>query len=224
MRLTALLSILPFLASALARKNPHVRAYDTHQYYTLELSTHSLSLATATAEALGVELVEQLGGLDGHWLVRVPGQTPLDDTTTTTLLQSDPIEERWRGLRRRQNRSTGHQTLRSLTPLKLRKRVKRDGFHMPAPSRKHLRRQSFDDSEYRFATSDLGITDPMLHLQWHLINQNNRDIELNVTGLWARNITGTGVKVALIDDGLDMNSDDLKDNFVRVEASAFAHN
>jgi len=54
----------------------------------------------------------------------------------------------------------------------------------------------------------------MLNLQWHLINTEQKDVELNVTGLWGRNITGTGVKVAMIDDGLDFDSEDLKDNFV----------
>jgi kexin len=42
--------------------------------------------------------------------------------------------------------------------------------------------------------------------------------ELNVTKLWDRGITGTGVKIALIDDGLDYTSGDLKDNFVRLSA------
>lgn len=54
----------------------------------------------------------------------------------------------------------------------------------------------------------------MLDQQWHLINTQMKDIELNVTGLWSRGITGDGIKVVIVDDGLDFNSDDLKDNFV----------
>jgi subtilisin family serine protease len=72
-----------------------------------------------------------------------------------------------------------------------------------------------NDEELIYAQTDLGIADPMLEQQWHLINRELKDVELNVTGLWARGVTGAGVKVALIDDGLDMHSDDLKDNFVR---------
>ena len=71
-----------------------------------------------------------------------------------------------------------------------------------------------DDSELLFAQEDLGIQDPMLNQQWHLINTDMKDIELNVTGLWSRGITGQGVKTAIIDDGLDLESDDLHDNFV----------
>jgi kexin len=39
--------------------------------------------------------------------------------------------------------------------------------------------------------------------------------EMNVSKLWEQGITGEGVRVALIDDGLDYTSLDLKDNFVR---------
>lgn len=39
---------------------------------------------------------------------------------------------------------------------------------------------------------------------------------MNVSKLWDQGITGTGVRVALIDDGLDYTSLDLKDNFVRL--------
>ena len=73
--------------------------------------------------------------------------------------------------------------------------------------------------ELSFAQETLHLEDPMLSQQWHLINIENKDIELNVTKLWERGVTGEGVKVAIIDDGLDATSDDLKDNFVRALAS-----
>lgn len=204
MRLLALLAILPWLHLALAG-TPHKRTYDTHQYYALELSTSSSHLASSVASNLGVELVEQIGELEGHWLVRIPGSTPHTSTTSST----DPIVKRWHGLRRNAKRD-GNTHLKSFAPLTLRKRAKRDSSHMP-PRHSVSRR---DETEFLYAQTDLGINDPMLNQQWHLINQELPDVELNVTGLWARGITGTGVKVALIDDGLDMNSDDLRDNFV----------
>jgi hypothetical protein len=37
---------------------------------------------------------------------------------------------------------------------------------------------------------------------------------MNVTGLWKEGVTGKGVISALLDDGLDYESDDLKANFV----------
>jgi kexin len=62
---------------------------------------------------------------------------------------------------------------------------------------------------------DLGITDPMFNIQWHLHNTAYKGHDLNVTGLWEAGITGKGVTVALIDDGLDYTHEALRDNFVR---------
>jgi subtilisin family serine protease len=41
--------------------------------------------------------------------------------------------------------------------------------------------------------------------------------EMNVTR--EQGVTGTGIHVAIIDDGLDSTSEDLKDNFVRLAFS-----
>jgi kexin len=39
---------------------------------------------------------------------------------------------------------------------------------------------------------------------------------MNVTGLWEEGITGKGVISALVDDGLDYESEDLAQNFVSI--------
>jgi kexin len=67
------------------------------------------------------------------------------------------------------------------------------------------------------------IQDPVFPKQWHLINQVIEENTINVTGVWAEEIYGKGVNVAIVDDGLDMNSDDLKDNFVRHPALLAVH-
>ncbi|KAI8096740.1 subtilase [Halteromyces radiatus] len=59
----------------------------------------------------------------------------------------------------------------------------------------------------------LAIEDPGFDQQWHLINQEQHGHDLNVTGVWSQGITGKNVVVAILDDGLDMDNDDLKDNF-----------
>lgn len=38
--------------------------------------------------------------------------------------------------------------------------------------------------------------------------------DINVTGVWSQGITGKGVNVAILDDGLEFEHDDLKDNYV----------
>ncbi|KAI8072902.1 peptidase S8/S53 domain-containing protein [Gongronella butleri] len=66
---------------------------------------------------------------------------------------------------------------------------------------------------YQQLTQALSIADPGIEQQWHLINHDQPGNDLNVTGVWSQGITGKGVVVAILDDGLDMDHADLKDNF-----------
>ncbi|KAG0344041.1 pheromone processing endoprotease [Podila humilis] len=59
-----------------------------------------------------------------------------------------------------------------------------------------------------------GIEDPGFRYQWHLHNTKNGH-DINVTGVWEQGINGTGVNVAIIDDGLDSTSEDLAPNFFK---------
>ncbi|KAG0025213.1 pheromone processing endoprotease, partial [Podila clonocystis] len=59
-----------------------------------------------------------------------------------------------------------------------------------------------------------GIEDPGFRYQWHLHNTKDGH-DINVTGVWEQGIIGKGVNVAIIDDGLDMTSEDLAPNFFK---------
>lgn len=59
----------------------------------------------------------------------------------------------------------------------------------------------------------LGISDPIFTEQWHLLNIIQPGHDVNITGVWLQGVTGKNATVAIVDDGLDMHSDDLKDNF-----------
>jgi hypothetical protein len=41
--------------------------------------------------------------------------------------------------------------------------------------------------------------------------------DINVTGVWTQGITGKGVNVAILDDGVDHTHKDLADNFVKLK-------
>jgi kexin len=198
---------------ATAPKRPQPRTYDTHAYYTLELAPSlTFDSAAEVAQRLGVEVVEPLGELEGHWIVKTAGRTHDHELYTRGLLeQADPVVRRWKELRQDMKRSLKDSNhLRSLTPHTLKQRSKRAPHPRASPDRLFPR----DDTEFLFAQNDIGLMDPMLNQQWHLINQEMKDIELNVTGLWSQGVTGEGVHVGIIDDGLDMESDDLAQNFV----------
>ncbi|KAF7732073.1 pheromone processing endoprotease [Apophysomyces ossiformis] len=70
----------------------------------------------------------------------------------------------------------------------------------------------------------LGVQDPGFERQWHLINQEQRGHDLNVTGVWSQGITGKNVVVAILDDGLDMDSEDLKENYASFAEGSYDFN
>ncbi|OCF31165.1 kexin [Kwoniella heveanensis BCC8398] len=220
--LTLLLASSPATATSgpLKPRTPQPRSYDTHTYYALELDPSlSLSDASALSTSLGVELVEPIGELAGHWLVRREGPSPshddLEKRDPYALASEDPIMKRWQALSRRGSSSSSTlrydsgSSRRSLTPLSTRQRAKR--YHIPFTPNHSKKRD--DNTELLYAQNELHLQDPMLDQQWHLINTEMKDVELNVTGLWGRGITGQGVHVVIVDDGLDVNSRDLQENF-----------
>lgn len=60
------------------------------------------------------------------------------------------------------------------------------------------------------ASSD--SSDPLYTSQWHLNNTTNTSEDANVTDSWALGITGKCVVVSVVDDGLEINHEDLTNN------------
>lgn len=65
------------------------------------------------------------------------------------------------------------------------------------------------------AQKQLHISDPSFPKQWHLINAAFPGNDVNVKQLWYENVTGTGIVAAIVDDGVDYDNDNIKDNFSR---------
>ncbi|KAG8803836.1 pheromone processing endoprotease [Serendipita sp. 398] len=186
-----LLGLLLFLASPAlleASLRPVKRSYDTHDYFVLHHDPrHGHSLEDSTT-AIGAEFVEQVGELKNFYLVRYE---------KSQISDSDPLESIIPSLQKRGD--TLHLSIRSLTPQILRRRVKR----APIPTY-----PTIDE-----VTSRMDIKDPSFKTQWHIINPDYPEHMVNVTGLWEEGVTGKGVISALLDDGLDYNSEDLAANF-----------
>ena len=203
-----------------------------HHYYALETGANvSVQRATEMAEQVGAELVEKIGELDGHWLVRAAKDRRRDIDEHQVLSNWESIK---RQLDKRATKSSNHKrsvdSIQKLGHLPIRKRSKRTyipvrhgnatdaypAYHVLGARQDATEEPVQDLTELHFMQNEMNLKDPLLPKQWHLANTLMPEFELNVTKLWERGVTGKGVKVAIIDDGLDIDSDDLAANFVSV--------
>ncbi|XP_069393948.1 proprotein convertase subtilisin/kexin type 4-like isoform X3 [Paralichthys olivaceus] len=70
--------------------------------------------------------------------------------------------------------------------------------------------------EERKSDQSLTFNDPLWPMQWELFAQGeyrSSESDLNVMPVWSNNITGNGVVVSIIDDGIDHKNKDLQRNF-----------
>lgn len=155
----------------------------------------------------------------------------------------DPVIARWQHISRSRHFSThglskrqhhAALSIRDVEKQVLRRRHKRDVIYSPWDT-PHLypkhrapipgpephpypdplpRPPPLPDSNIVKVANAMKIHDPIFPEQWHLVNDKKIGNDLNVSGVWSQNITGRGVTVALIDDGVDMHSPDLTENFV----------
>ncbi|XP_071753369.1 proprotein convertase subtilisin/kexin type 7 [Centroberyx gerrardi] len=59
----------------------------------------------------------------------------------------------------------------------------------------------------------VAFNDPRYPKQWHLHNDLSKGMDINVTGVWERNITGRGVTVVVVDDGVEHTLQDIQPNY-----------
>jgi kexin len=177
----------------LSDAKPSKRDWSSYNYYAIEHIPQAGEEFNALVQTLGMEVVERVGELPNTWLVRSPASSNGEQAPAT--IRSRSI----------------HSGIAYLEQQTLRQRAKRDGKGL----------HSWDDihSSGRRAAVDIanavGIKDPEFVNQWHLFNDEIPANSMNVSGVWEAGITGKGVISAMVDDGVDYSSDDLKENFVR---------
>lgn len=252
LRLPLVLLVAQLATAATVTKTPAKRSYSTHDYYVLELGSASPASAHDCANELGVELVERVGELADHWLVRVPAspsessESSLDRRGEGSISAADSVLERFNALRRAaplypyplEARSSSSHTLerrqRVVTSLRsLERQVPRQRTKKRAPiselldssavrsDAKDTRAPVPPGGKSKVIAQELNIVDPIFNDQWHLANNPYPTYDLNVSGVWKQGITGKGVYTAVVDDGLDANSEDLRENFVRATFHGF---
>ena len=221
---------VPFLAFGTCISAFHHRDYDTRDYFAMHL--HGSSEPSTVARSLGANFEGPIGSLPDHYTFSCPKHMGgLVDDTLQEL-------RRRRKKRRRSIRDSEELpdiTSQDLSGLEgvlwhekqeLRQRlVKRIPPLPPSRPRQAVAPSYTDTTDVEKATQEaaklqldqiatkLDIQDPIFKEQWHLFNTVQVGHDLNVTGVWLDGVTGNGSITAVIDDGLDMYSDDLKANY-----------
>ena len=214
-----LLALIAWQTSAAGRN------YETHDYFALHLDP-SLSPSNV-AQSLGAYLEGPLGELENHYVYSA--------RKDASLLVENTLHEVRQGRRRKRGIENVSSNLaisaRQLSDLEgvlwsekqqLRQRLVKRIPPPPLEVRQGAPPANVppDDEEHKAAAQQLeliattlDIQDPIFKEQWHLFNPIQLGHDLNVTGVWLQGITGNGSITSVIDDGLDMYSDDLKDNY-----------
>ena len=208
MRLHSVLGLigLGYLASA---SNLRTRDYDAQDYYVLHLD--STTPPSQVALQLGFTYEGKLGELQDHHIFSCHKQE--GDLVHTALKE-----------RRRRKRSIGGSDIldgvKFAQKQKIKARMEKRGPLPPPPAGYAAPIEERQESpaeavlaKQAAVAAALGIQDPIFHEQWHLLNPVQVGHDVNVTDVWMQGITGHNATVAIVDDGLDMYSDDLKDNY-----------
>lgn len=204
MRILSLCSLLSAATLAAAAKHLPPRNYSSHDYYAIHLSPSSSP--TDLAAHLGITYEGPLDSLDHHHVFKAPKH------------ENDIVVDAQQELkRRRRKREAGYET-HVLDNVHFNQKQKINPRHWKRsiiPKRQDRAGPPITDAikAQREAANTLKIHDPIFEEQWHIFNVKTPGNDINVTDVWIQGYTGKGVTACVVDDGLDYDSQDLKDNF-----------
>ena len=206
-----------FLACFSHATELRTRNHDTHDYYAVHL--RSQSSPRQVAHALGLDYEGRLGELSDHYTF----SSPRDKRHEADNLLEDVRQKRKRSIRdqglldgiiwsQKQKVKPRMEKRSVLPPPNYRglpiAGAAEDTAQSDEPAANPEAVAARDD-----LTRELNIGDPIFNEQWHLFNTMQLGHDINVTGVWRQGITGEGATAVMVDDGIDMYSDDLKDNY-----------
>lgn len=203
MKIPAVATLLGLAALASANLLP--RDYDSNDYYVLHLDAQTSP--AEVARSLGLSHEGPLGELRDHH-VFVARKAEHD------LVKRELTE------RRRRKRELGERSVLDGVLFSEKQKLRKPWEKRTIPSRAGPFPRKQGDKPVAEAVKKqkevartLGISDPIFHEQWHLFNNVQVGHDVNVTDVWLQGVTGKNATVAIVDDGLDMYSDDLKPNY-----------
>ncbi|KAF1969052.1 KEX1 protease precursor [Bimuria novae-zelandiae CBS 107.79] len=177
------------------------RNYASHDYYAIRL-TSSTSPAELAAH-LGLTYDGPFPALENHHVFKAPKH------------ENDIVDDAVQELkRRRRKREVGmeYHVLDSVGFTQKQKLKPRHWKRSQIPADPKSKESDAVKTQREIANR-LRIKDPIFEEQWHIFNVVTPGNDINVTDVWTQGITGKNVTACIIDDGLDMDSRDLKDNF-----------
>ncbi|ODA79192.1 hypothetical protein RJ55_04784 [Drechmeria coniospora] len=182
------------------------RDYANNDYYVIHIEKRA-SVAPI-ADHLNMVYERQLGDLPHHYVFRAP-------KSEHDIVQRELLERR----RRKRDRPVDLHldaillSARQEPRMRLKKHVVAPRHEEPLRPRARGPPAPAALAEQLSVMKALDIADPIFKEQWHLFNTIELGHDVNVTGLWLEGVTGKGATVAIVDDGVDMYSDDLKENY-----------
>lgn len=204
MRLATLVGLAASGLAGLGSAHLAPRNYDANDYYVLQLERGVDPLDVAAR--LDMRHEGPMGNLAGHHMF-------------SAAKRHDDIVSRAVHDRRRRRTSTPDLIDRVPFWQKQKLRAPMTKRMSPGPARGAFpaeKRQNVDAAaveRQKNVMSELSIVDPIFTEQWHLFNAIEVGHDVNVTDVWRAGITGHNATVAIVDDGLDMYSNDLKPNY-----------
>jgi kexin len=202
MRISGFLGLLSAATLASAAHLPP-RNYTSHDYYAIHIAS-STSPAELAAH-LGLTYDGPFPALQDHHVFKAPKH------------ENDIVDDAVQELKRRRRKreaSTDHHILDSVRFNQKQKLKPRHWKRSQIPERHDVRaKESKAVKAQREIATKLEIKDPIFEEQWHIFNVATPGNDINVTDVWMQGITGKNVTACIVDDGLDMDSNDLKDNF-----------
>ena len=218
------------LACLSSTKSLHPRNHDTHDYYAVHLRSHVSPQQVAST--LGLDYVGKLGELPDHYTFSSPrhrehrADETLEDLRrrrrkrslgSTDILDGVLWSQKQKTKRRMEKRSV-------LPAMPVRERQQIGATEDVKPGKAAAAAEMPPQTEPPAANPEavaaredlkreLSIQDPIFGDQWHLFNTMQLGHDINVTGVWQQGVTGEGATAVMVDDGIDMYSDDLRDNY-----------
>ena len=166
------------------------RDYDKNIYYAIESSKDLIQQLVLDHQ---LELIDQIGALDNYYLVSAPKQS-FSSLSKRQLFLDDRIP--W--------------LEEQIPSRRLFKRVPPTTIFKSSSTDLSLADLNLSPDQ---VIQKIGIKDPGFPNQFHLYNRVERGNDLNLTGVWIQGITGKDVTIVLLDDGVDYEHPDIKDNF-----------